>query len=83
MILPVIHLNGTSPDRLIEALADAMYALDKAYEATKQTAPNGRDYYPDPGRLEKAQEQFRRWLQSIDAIKAEMDAVICGIQEQE
>jgi hypothetical protein len=49
---PLIHLNGTSPERLLEALDEAYAALDTAIEKLAACAPNMRDYYPLPDGVE-------------------------------
>ena len=46
MIYPTIHANGTTKERLLEAIEGASLALKIAEEKLAQTAPNGRDYYP-------------------------------------
>lgn len=46
MIIPTIHLNGTSRDTLLEQVTDAYSAVKAAIAAVQQAAPNGRDYYP-------------------------------------
>lgn len=82
MQLPTIHLNGTSSERLIDALCDASAALDAAYVAIKQTAPNGRDYYPQgPDALRIATEEHSARLRAVDAVKAEIDQLTCAIAE--
>ena len=82
MTLPTIHSNGTSKGRLIEALCNASAALDSAYEALKETAPNGRDYYPDgPRALEAATAEHMARLRAVDSVKAEIDALTMAIDE--
>lgn len=49
LAVPTIHLNGTGRDSLIDGLCTASDAINSAYEALKQTAPNGRDYYTHSG----------------------------------
>ena len=46
MMLPTIHLNGTSRQDLVDALREAGNRLHDAQGALARTAPNGRDYYP-------------------------------------
>lgn len=46
MIVPSVHLNGTSGDELLEQATGAVQALSAALEAAATAAPNGRDYYP-------------------------------------
>ena len=46
MMLPTIHMNGTSARELLEGYCNAISAIHDALEALARTAPNGRDYYP-------------------------------------
>jgi hypothetical protein len=46
MMLPTIHMNGTSGRALLEGYCDAISAVHGALEALARAAPNGRDYYP-------------------------------------
>jgi len=80
MILPTIHLNGTSKANLIDALCTASVALDAAYSALKQTAPNGRDYYPQGAEaLGKAIFEHMDRLRRLDVIKDEIDQLTMAI----
>ncbi len=82
MQLPTIHMNGTSKTALIDALCDASSALDAAYLALKQTAPNGRDYYPQgAGALEHAEAEHNGRLRRLDDVKAEVDRLTLAIDE--
>lgn len=83
MITPHIHLNGTSADRLIEAAANAYDKLEEAYQALKETAPNGRDYYPlGDGAMKAAVEEHLDRLRKIDAVKDELQHIIDAIEDQ-
>jgi hypothetical protein len=46
MMLPTIHMNGTSARALLEGYCDAISAIHDALDALARAAPNGRDYYP-------------------------------------
>ena len=46
MMLPTIHMNGTSREDLLRGYCDAIWTLVDAIEALARVAPNGRDYYP-------------------------------------
>jgi hypothetical protein len=81
VVAPIVHLNGTSREQLLEVREAAYAALDEAYTALKQTAPNGRDYYPEPGLLEKAQEQHSRRLRLIDAVMTSLQTEMYCISE--
>lgn len=45
MIVPTVHLNGTSGSELLKNVTDAKEALHEAREKLARTSPNGRDYY--------------------------------------
>jgi hypothetical protein len=81
--VPTIHLNGTSKQSLIDALCEASNKLNDAYEAMKQTAPNGRDYYPQgPDALRAATDEHMDRLRRLDAVKTEIDQLAMAIDEQ-
>jgi len=46
MMMPTIHINGTSAKELLEQLRNASVAVREARGALQQAAPHGRDYYP-------------------------------------
>jgi hypothetical protein len=82
MQLPTIHLNGTSKAELIEQLCEASQAIDLAYSALKQAAPNGRDYYPQgPEAYTAARAQHEDRLRRLDAVKAEIDELAMAISD--
>ena len=82
IIAPIIHLNGTSAEHLLNHLFDAYNGLQDAYERLKLCAPNGRDFYPEPGRMDKAEAQHRRRLQTVHDLMNELEREIELIQEQ-
>lgn len=79
VVTPIIHLNGTSKESLLEALENAYAAVREAMDKLRECAPNGRDYYPEPGRMDKAVAQHRQrqeHLQAVyDSIEAEAYAI--------
>lgn len=82
MTIPMIHLNGTSKERLIDALGNASNALNDAYLALKETAPNGRDYYPlGPEAMESATQEHMSRLRQVDAVKKEIDDMAGAIYD--
>ena len=46
MMLPTIHMNGTSARALLEGYCNAISAIYDALDVLARAAPNGRDYYP-------------------------------------
>jgi hypothetical protein len=83
VVAPIIHLNGSGRQNLIDALAAAYSAIDSAAEAIKQTAPNGRDYYPaGPEALEAARKQYTRRIRALRDLQDELNEEIYLIEEQ-
>lgn len=77
LIIPTIHLNGTSGRDLLDQHTDAMSAIADAIE--KLPHPNGRDYYPQgPRAIDEAIAQTRDWAQRLDGIRKEIEAVAMG-----
>lgn len=82
MTIPTIHLNGTSRESLMDGFEAAYYALGKAYDVLKQTAPNGRDYYPQgPHALQQAADEHMARLRKIDEVRDEISELMCAISE--
>lgn len=82
MIVPAIHLNGTSKNALLDAYGEAVVALNMAYNVIKETAPNGRDYYPlGPNALTAATEEHMDRLRRVDAVRIEIEELMTKIDE--
>lgn len=80
---PMVHLNGTSKEHLLEVRDNAWHALAKAYDAVKSIAPNGRDYYPyGAGEFERATESHMSRLGRIQEVIDELAAELVAISEQ-
>lgn len=73
MILPIVHMNGTSKRELIQLRCDAANAVNRAIEALSVMSPNGRDYYPKPGLLEQAMQQHGRRLKALRDLYLELN----------
>ena len=76
IIVPTIHLNGTSKHQLLNELTGALNALHLAIEAVQDAAPNGRDYYiqgPDAGA--KAQAQHADRLARLASVRNELSEI--------
>ncbi len=81
MIIPTIHLNGTSKEQLTGALSAAYDGLNAAYDLLKQTAPNGRDYYPQGGdAMEMAVDEHMSRLRRIDNVMCEIEQILANIE---
>ena len=78
-VVPVVHLNGTAKEDLLQMRSDVVDILMQADKALAIMAPNGRDYYVTPGMmtLAETQHQCRQMaLKSlIDEIQEEIDEI--------
>jgi hypothetical protein len=83
MILPIIHLNGTSKGALLDQRCEVLAALRKAQEALAEMAPNGRDYYPEPGRFEKAVAQHTARAERLRELYRDLEAEAEQIADME
>ena len=68
MILPTIHLNGTSALSLADQYKDAYGAISKAMDLLSQACPNARDYYPQgDGAFQTAVKEFSVHMDALNA----------------
>ena len=51
--MPCIHMNGTSPDDLLNDNIEARRAIEDALDRIQKMEFNGRDYYPVAGSFER------------------------------
>jgi predicted phage tail protein len=71
VIHPTIHLNGTSAETLARDTEVAIKALRAAIDAMCDTAPNGRDYYPQgPDAIKTANHEH---LQRMSRLRTTLD----------
>lgn len=54
---PVIHLNGTAAETLLEDNIEARRTIEDAISRIQKMEFNGRDYYPVAGSFEKARDE--------------------------
>lgn len=84
IIVPTVHLNGTSGESLLEQLHAIDVALDAALTALAKATPHDRDYYvqadPDAGPRARLAHQDR--VARIEAVQAEIMALRLGVYTQ-
>jgi hypothetical protein len=81
LILPIVHLNGTSANDLVDQRATAIDALHAAGDALAKMAPNGRDYYPVPGLMPQAVDQHERRMNSLKALIHEIEMEMLAVSD--
>ena len=83
MITPMLNINGSSADDLINPRLAAMDHLMDAIEALSQAVPNGRDY---PGNatacLADREEHYDR-IKAIKVLREAIYAEAIAIKEQQ
>ena len=82
MISPILNINGTSADDLIQPRMDAYAILREAKIRLQQVTPNGRDYPGDIDKCVADREAHYARLSQINAIMAEIMAEAIAIKEQ-
>ena len=79
IITPIIHINGSGKRALLDQLCTAYRAVDAAMTALRLASPNKRDYYPETGRLQLAEAQYRTRMEHLatvmDSLIAEAEAI--------
>lgn len=83
IIAPTVHMNGSSPDHLAEAYAEAHNAIRIALERLAAASPNARDYYVQPGdAFGRASAEHRTRVQRIESVRAEIEALAENVMDQ-
>jgi len=77
--VPVIHLNGTGAETLVDSLCEAIEAVRFAQDKLRACNPNGRDYYPDPGRMPRAEALHVRRSHVLNELAAALEGDVEAI----
>lgn len=78
---PILNLNGTSAEMLLEQRHKLAQALELARSDLREAAPNGRDWQTvrDPATFKAAQAEHARRDDAlrllIDVVRAEIEAI--------
>ena len=84
MVLPIVHLNGTSRDDLVEQRLAIVDALRLVANAIADGWPNDRDYYPQgQDAIQAARELWRGRLDTLDFMRQEIEDEARAILDQE
>lgn len=76
MMLPTIHMNGTSRNDLFDGYMVAMAAVEAAIDALVRAAPHARDYYPQgPEAPSKANDEHIARLRALNTVARELTAL--------
>ncbi|MBI4473730.1 MAG: hypothetical protein HY646_13770 [Acidobacteria bacterium] len=84
MIAPVVHLNGTSKEALLDGYVEAGRAVQKALDALAERAfPNPRDYYViGPDAWSKARDEHNERVRLLVKVQLELEQLAEKIADQ-
>jgi hypothetical protein len=72
--MPIVHLNGTSREALLQGYIDCVNAVSHAIDVVRKNAPNARDYYLGAG-WPAAQTEHEARLEKLEAVLAELRVI--------
>lgn len=81
LMRPIISINGTSPDALIQQRIDARESLRAVMARMDALAPNGRDYIGQHDAYQRDLAIYRRRFATLDALYNELGDEALAIQE--
>jgi hypothetical protein len=83
MLIPTVHLNGTTGVILLNQYVTAAHAVQKAIDAICDAGPNARDYYVQgPAAGLAAQREHETRVKALRGIRDDLAAIAEGIQDQ-
>jgi len=83
VVTPIVHLNGTGGDALVEMYELAARRLNEALEALCEAAPNARDYYLHDGdAFGGARKQHEERVSKLRGVLAELMTIRESIADQ-
>jgi len=80
VLLPQVHLNGTSRGELRRQTRAAILAIDTAYGELQRAAPHGRDFYTIPGfaefeAIEIASREHEGRLRALESVLRDLQEI--------
>jgi hypothetical protein len=82
LMQPIVNLNGTSPEALIEARMEARTACRALMNALGGIAPNGRDYIGHPDAYARDRAIYAARFVVIDKLFNELGDEALAIQSR-
>lgn len=81
VVTPIVHRNGTSPGELLQQRSELRIALAAVLGKLEAAAPDGRDYYPEPGKINDAIRQHAARVATINAMMRDIEVEMESIME--
>jgi hypothetical protein len=83
LMIPTVHLNGTSKQALLDQLGDAIDAVHEAGRKLAAACPNGRDYYTQgSGATLLAVAQHEARMAKLKDVATELETIMGGVADQ-
>jgi hypothetical protein len=83
MVIPTVHLNGTSKEALLSQLSAAICALGKALESLAEASPHSRDYYiQEAGAFVRAEQEHAARISSVMVVRDELASIYAQVSSQ-
>ena len=82
IVTPIIHMNGDRKQTLMDNIENAYMAVREAMKKLRECAPNGRNYYLVPGRMQLAEAQHRERQENLNAVYKSLEAEAIAIQDE-
>ena len=83
MIVPTVHLNGSSGKVLLDQYTAAAESVRQAIDKLCDAGPNARDYYVQGSdAAQAAQREHESRLAALKRVRLELVAIVEGIQDQ-
>jgi phosphopantetheinyl transferase (holo-ACP synthase) len=80
---PLLNLNGSSAENLLEQLSDACSAVGAAREALAKATPHGRDYQLNQSDYQLARKQHEARQIALQAVAEELEAIAISVYNQQ
>jgi len=83
MLIPTVHMNGTTGEVLLDQYTAAATAISKAIDAVCDAGPNARDYYVQgPDAALAAQREHEARVQKLKSVRDEICQIVESLQDQ-
>jgi hypothetical protein len=80
MMIPLVHLNGTGKEELLDQLGVAEAAMRVAMAAVHKASPNARDYYPiGPDAYTQARNEHAARMGSLKAVQQQLEDLYVAV----
>jgi hypothetical protein len=80
MIVPIVHLNGTGRQDLVDQAITVLEKMRDLESAMLEAGPNARDYYPVPGLYQRALDERNGQLAALRNLVSRWSGLAMSIE---